>query len=52
MHECKRDHVGKMCDYQEFRNIDGDKRMKKFEVRTANDFDLRMISLWDNVLQL
>lgn len=52
MNECDREHVGKMCDYQEFRNQNGDKRMKQFEVRTANEFDLRMISLWDNLLKL
>lgn len=52
MQECGREHEGKMCDYQEFRNQGGDKRKKQLEVRTINDFDLRMISMWDSLLKL
>lgn len=52
MKECEREHTGQMCDYQEFRNKDGDKQIKQFEVRTANDFNLPMVSLWDRLLKL
>lgn len=52
MEECNRAHSGNICDYQEFRNVNGDRNNKAFEVRTDKQFNLEMVKFWDEILQL
>lgn len=52
VHECKKYHRGNICDYQEFRNLNGDFKTSKFEVRTNNDFNLSMVRFWDEILSI
>lgn len=50
--ECNKYHSGNFCDYQEFRNLNGDQKTSKFEIRTNNDYDLSMVRFWDEVLRM
>lgn len=52
MAECKKNHRGNICDYQEFHNENGDMKTSKFEVRTNNEFDLDIVRFWDEILQM
>lgn len=52
VHECKKHHRGNFCDYQEFRNLNGDLKASKFEIRTNNDFDMSMVRFWDELLHM
>lgn len=47
---CTKSHFGAICDYQEFRNLNGDAKTYKHEVKTGNEFDLAMVRFWDEIL--
>lgn len=45
---CDRDHQGDFCDYQEFRNSGKDGL--RHEIRTDDQFNLKMVEFWDDLL--
>lgn len=49
---CKKFHRGKICEYQEFRNKNGDLKNTKFEARNTNDFNLAMVRFWDEMIHM
>lgn len=45
---CDKDHQGDICDYQEFRNSDEDSI--RHEIRTDDQFNMKVVEFWDNLL--
>lgn len=38
------------CEYQQFRNLNGDIHDKRLEVRTSDKFKLDLVPFWDELL--
>lgn len=46
---CDKDHQGDFCDYQEFRNSPKDS--SRHEIRTEDQFNMKMVEFWDDLLE-